>query len=308
MPVVPRALHSHTTLECLDIVETLRFYYEVLGLATAQHLAKAGLFCSANHHVTANIELPKIAAQPYWNYHALAVPGDRIDAIHGAIARVVDDYSIRELRSPERETRYGIATYGFALCDRNGNWWRIEDACGPFGAAELAPLPASSIVPPGPVSYVTLEVADVDATHRFYRDVLGLDVFLRDGAIHAPGHRGGVNLIAVPAAGEILPQPVLNHHGLTVPAQQEDVIRALHEELKVHAADYGIGKVMGASSQHGSFSFYFRDLDTNWWELETLEGGLDPWQRATLPDGDARLLDPERGASTVRRHGATVTA
>jgi catechol 2,3-dioxygenase-like lactoylglutathione lyase family enzyme len=307
MPVISGALHSHTTLECLDIEATLRFYRDALGLSTAHHLAKAGLFCSTNRHITANIELPKVAAQPYWNYHALAVPLDRVDAIHHEMARRQAEFAIRELQAPALESRFGVGTYGFALCDRNGNWWRIEDANGPFGAAAPSDSVAASIVPAGPVSYVTLEVRDVDQTFAFYRDVLGLDVALRDGAIHYAGH-GGVNLIAVPAAGDVLPQPVLNHHGLTLPENQHDAVRGLHAGLKASADEYGVLKVMGASSQHGSFSFYFQDRDTNWWELETLEGGLDPWQRATLPDGDTRLLEAARGASTIRTPGARVPA
>jgi hypothetical protein len=130
---------------------------------------------------------------------------------------------------------------------------------------------------------------------------------MRDGAVHYNGG-AGVNLIVVPAEGEIALQPVLNHHGLTLPAQQHDSVRALHADLKARADEFGLRKVMGASSQHGSFSFYFQDRDSNWWELETLEGGLDPWQRATLPDGDSRLLEPERGASTVRTFGAVAGA
>jgi catechol 2,3-dioxygenase-like lactoylglutathione lyase family enzyme len=304
-------------MECLDIEETLRFYRDVLGLSTAHHLGKAGLFRSTNNHVTANIELPKVAAQPYWNYHALAAPLDRIDAIYCATRERIAEYGIREIRPPATESRYGIGTYGFALCDRNGNWWRIEDANGPFGPMTLPEGTSDSIVPSGPISYVTLEVRDLDATRTFYRDVLGLDVAVRDGAIHFAGHQSdtlayaghaGVNLIAVPADGELLAQPVLNHHGLTLPEHQHDTVRELQANLKANAGDYGLLKVMGAASQHGSFSFYFQDRDTNWWEIETLEDGLDPWRRATLPDGDGRLLETTRGASTIRHPGLGVGA
>jgi catechol 2,3-dioxygenase-like lactoylglutathione lyase family enzyme len=232
---------------------------------------------------------------------------DHVDAIYGEIVRRREDYGLRDVHAPANEARYGIATYGFAVCDRNGNWWRIEDANGPFGAQPLIEDEYTSIVPPGPISYVTLEVRDVSATMAFYRDVLGLEVELRDGAIHSPG-KGGVNLIAVPAQGDVLPQPVLNHNGLTIAENQHETIRELQADLKSHSDEYGLLKVMGASSQHGSFSFYFQDRDTNWWELETLEGGLDPWQRATLPDGDTRLLEPDRGASSVRYPGAHAPA
>jgi catechol 2,3-dioxygenase-like lactoylglutathione lyase family enzyme len=302
MAVVEGAVHTHTTMECLDIAETLRFYHEMLGFSTAQHLAKAGLWHATNNHLTANIELPKVSAQSYWNYHAIAVPSGRVDAIYERVKQAADTYGLRELCAPEIESRYGIGTYGFALCDRNGNWWRIEDANGPFGTMTLPQRESPSLVPAGPISYVTLEVHDLAATHAFYRDVLGLEVSVRDGALHVPGH-GAVNLIAVPVGDALLPQPVLNHHGLTLPDNEHERVRALNAELKTRSDEFGLLKVMNPSSQHGSYSFYFQDRDTNWWEIETLEGGLDPWSRACLPDGDKRLLAPDRGASTVRDYG-----
>jgi hypothetical protein len=36
---------------------------------------------------------------------------------------------------------------------------------------------------------------------------------------------------------------------------------------------------MPATHQHGSYSFYMQDLDTNWWEIEVWEGHVDPWTR-----------------------------
>jgi hypothetical protein len=132
--------------------------------------------------------------------------------------------------------------------------------------------------------------------------VLGLKVTVRDGALHVPGS-GAVNLIAIPVGDALLPQPVLNHHGLTLPDNEHDRVRELNAELKARSEEFGLLKVMNPSSQHGSFSFYFQDRDTNWWEIETLEGGLDPWSRASLPDGDTRLLEAHRGASTIRDHG-----
>lgn len=301
MPIVSDAKHSHTTFEVLDITASLRFYREVLGLSTTQHLDKVGLWCSTNHHVTACIQMPKISAQSYWNYHARPVAIGSIDALFERVQAVQADYGIREVRPPAKETQFGIDTYGFGICDPDGNWWRIEENRGPFGAMELPDVGSTSIVPAGPVSYVTLEAYDIDATALFYSDVLDLPVERVAGAIHSRGRSGGVNLITVPVQGELLPQPMLNHHGITLPEHANERVNAIHEALTTQADRYGIRKVQRITDQHGSYQFYFQDRDTNWWEIETLWGGLDPWQRATLADGDERLLDPKRGRSQLRQ-------
>jgi catechol 2,3-dioxygenase-like lactoylglutathione lyase family enzyme len=298
MAIMPPVFHSHTTLETTDIDRAVRFYREVLGLSTGRQLERVGLLRATNDHICAIIELPRPSAQPYWNYYARPVPRDRVDAIHDAIVAVADAYEIAEVGLPLIETRYGIGSYGFSLCDRDGNWWRIEEADGPFGRAELPALEGTSIVPPGPIAYVTLESADLAATAAFYRDFLGLPVALRDGALHSPG-RGGVNLIVVPAAGELLPQPVLNHHGLTLPEGDRAGVEAVHAALREHGERFGVRKTQKITEQHGSYAFYFQDRDTNWWEVETLLAGLNPWQRVSNEPGSSHLLDKTRGRNTI---------
>jgi catechol-2,3-dioxygenase len=301
VPIVSDAKHSHTTFEVLDIGSALRFYREVLGLSTTQHLEKVGLWCSTNHHVTACIQMPKISPQPYWNYHARPVAPGSIDELFDRVAAVQTQYGIREVRTPAKASQFGIDTYGFAICDQDGNWWRIEENNGPFGRMELPDVHSTSIVPAGPISYATLEAYDIEATAQFYSEVLDLPVERIAGAIHSRARNGGVNLITVPAQGELLPRPVLNHHGITLPEHAQERVSAIHESLTAQADRFGIRKVQRITDQHGSYQFYFQDRDTNWWEIETLSGGLDPWQRATLPDGDERLLDPKRGRSQLRQ-------
>ena len=298
MAIMPPVFHSHTTLETTDIDKAVRFYREVLGLSTGRQLDRVGLLRASNDHICAIIEHPRPAAQPYWNYYARPVPRDQVDAIHAQIVAAAAAYEIAEVRAPEVERRYGIGTYGFSLRDRDGNWWRIEEADGPFGAAVPADVAGTSIVPPGPIAYVTLESSDLDATAAFYREMLGLAVTMRDGAIHSRG-RGGVNLIVVPAAGDVLPQPVLNHHGLTLPEGDRAAVNAIHAALLEHTERYGIRKIQRITEQHGSYSFYFQDRDTNWWEVETLLAGLNPWQRISNDPGSDHLLDKKRGNNTI---------
>jgi catechol-2,3-dioxygenase len=300
MAILPRGLHSHTTLETIDIEKALRFYREVMGLSTAQQVSKAGLMHATNGHIAAIIQLPKISSQPYWNYYARAVPRADIDRLHGAVSAVAKEYELREVTKPAPEARYGIGTYGFAIADRDGNWWRIEDQDGPFGLAELPAIEGTSIVPPGPIAYVTLEAADLDKTAQFYREFIGLNVAHKEGALHCAEH-GGVNVIVVPAQQEPSPQSVLNHHGLTLDEGDRSGVERAHALITEHRDRWGIRKVQEITDQHGSYSFYFQDLDTNWWEIETLYAGLNPWQRVSQPPGSDHLLNPAYGANTIRR-------
>jgi catechol 2,3-dioxygenase-like lactoylglutathione lyase family enzyme len=295
---MPPVYHSHTTLETTDIEKAVRFYRQVMGLSTGRQLDRVGLLYATNEHICAIIEHPKPAAQPYWNYYARPVPRGRVDEIHAAVTAAAGEYEIAEVRAPEVERRYGIGTYGFSLRDRDGNWWRVEETDGPFGPAEVPDIAGTSIVPPGPVAYVTLESADLDATAAFYREFLGLEVALRDGALYSDG-RGGVNLIVVPAEGEPLPQPVLNHHGLTLPEGDRAGVEFVHAMLLEHGERYGVRKTQKITEQHGSYAFYFQDRDTNWWEVETLMAGLNPWQRISNEPGSPHLLDKARGRNTI---------
>ena len=298
MAILPRGLHSHTTLETTDIVKALRFYREVLGLSTGQQLEKVGLLRATNDHIAAIIQLPKPSPQPYWNYYARPVPRADVDRLHAAVVAVAGEYEIREVTEPSIETRFGIGTYGFAIHDRDGNWWRIEDQDGPFGWVDVPELESASIVPPGPIHYVTLESSDIEKTAAFYREFVGFACTIRDGAIHSP-EAGGVHIITVPVQGDVTPQPVLNHHGLTLDEHDRAGVDRAQALVREQQERWGIRKIQQITDQHGSYQFYFQDADTNWWEVETLHAGLNPWQRVNQPQGSSHLLHPDHGANTV---------
>jgi hypothetical protein len=58
---------------------------------------------------------------------------------------------------------------------------------------------------------------------------------------------------------------LLDHNGLDVPTR-EAVIEA-HRVLTEVKDKYGVKKITPPKEQHGSFSFYFEDRDSNWWEI-----------------------------------------
>jgi catechol 2,3-dioxygenase-like lactoylglutathione lyase family enzyme len=306
MPVVQPARASHTTLEVTNLPRALRFYREVLGLQTHSASATTGHLLAANGQYAAMHERHNPAPQPFLNFYARPVPdAAAVDAVHGRITSVSDDWGIQEITAPGREdpAKFGVDTYGFYLRDGDGNWWRIEENAGPFGALPIPPdaEPRDAIIPAGPIAYVTLECRSLEPTLRFYREYLGLDV-RRVGPTYAHcGGYGGVNVIVVAVGDRLVPQRRSNHHGLMLRGD-EAVIDRLHAATAEVQDSFGIKRLQEPCSAHGSYSYYLEDQDTNWWEVEIWEEGISPWDRieATLQAGGlgfARRPRPPRAAS-----------
>lgn len=280
-------LATHTTLECIDVPESIRFYREVMGLPTLRRLKMAAVFRATNGLIAASVQVPRPTPQPLLNFYARPVR-DRVqvEAVHAAVSSAAGEYGIREITLPAEEdpTRFGVGTYGFYLQDRDGNWWRVEENTGPFGSVEIPQdaEPRDSLVPAGPISYVTLECRDMQKTMRFYREFLGIDAQQQGRNYFFSRGNGGVCVIGIQVE-QPMPQPVLNHHGITLRGESQ-LIDRLRDSVVRNADEFGVMKVLPATSQHGSYSFYMQDLDTNWWEIEILEE-LDPFEQ-TIKDGE----------------------
>jgi len=290
MPIVEGGRTTHTTLECKSVSASLRFYRDVMGLRVNQPAPMVGHVMDSKGHYADALQNAAPSPQPFYNFYARPVrDAAEVDAVHARVTAVREEYGIAQITAPAREdaARFGVDTYGFYLEDLDGNWWRVEENRGPFGAEELPrdAAPRGSIVPAGPISYVTLESRALAASMRFYRDFLGLDVTAP--APHyclARDAHGWVRVISIDVGDKVVPQKVANHHGVTLSGGPE-VIEALRQRVVGCAAEFGIAKVLPATRQHGSFSFYLQDADSNCWELEICENGVNPVLRGIEAHG-----------------------
>ncbi|WP_382327465.1 hypothetical protein ACFJGX_27100 [Hydrogenophaga sp. UC242_50] len=80
------------------------------------------------------------------------------------------------------------------------------------------------------------------------------------------------HVVCVEVGDQIHPCNVLNHWGLDVASRDEvDHAHALALRFK---DTYGIRQVLPIQDMHGVYSFYFEDLDHNWWEIQYYENGF----------------------------------
>jgi len=80
---------------------------------------------------------------------------------------------------------------------------------------------------------------------------------------------GSWALVAVQVGDRVRLQHVLNHWGVDVPSKEE-VDRAYQLALQ-YQDTYGLKKIMPPKTQHGAYSFYLEDCDSNWWEFQYVE-------------------------------------
>ncbi|HLQ31776.1 MAG TPA: VOC family protein [Chloroflexota bacterium] len=132
------------------------------------------------------------------------------------------------------------------------------------------------------LSHGTLEVVDLQASRRFYEEVLGLEC-IQNSPVSLMLRLGGDHIYVAVQTGKKNGMGLMNHNGLDV-ASEAEVDRA-YELLKRVTGEYGIGKIQPPHKQHGAYSFYFQDPDNNWWEiLSNPPRGYAPWFERTGAD------------------------
>src|SRR5258705_4720090 len=124
MPIVEGGRTTHTTLECKSVVDSLRFYRDVMGLQVNQIAPGVGHVFDSKGQYAAALQNANPGPQPFLNFYARPVAGaPAVDAIHAQISAVRDEHRIAEITAPAREdpARVGVASYGFYLRDLAGN-------------------------------------------------------------------------------------------------------------------------------------------------------------------------------------------
>ncbi len=142
----------------------------------------------------------------------------------------------------------------------------IEEVPNPFFDAPNE----KSAVKPVMLSHGTMQVKNLKESRKFYEEFLGMEcvrqgrraAFLRCGnKFHIVAWEAGPD-----ARGAYLHQ----HWGLELRSKEE--IDDAFKRVKELKDQYKIGHIHYPVLQHGVYSFYFEDLDNNWWEFQYYDG------------------------------------
>ncbi len=114
------------------------------------------------------------------------------------------------------------------------------------------------------ISHGTLTSLDLQASRRFYEEVLGFEL-IQLSPVSMLARKGSEHTYVVVETGEDSTMSLLDHNGIDV-ASRDEVDHA-YETLRQVKDEYGLRRVNKVMEQHSIYSFYFQDLDGNWWEL-----------------------------------------
>jgi catechol 2,3-dioxygenase-like lactoylglutathione lyase family enzyme len=157
---------------------------------------------------------------------------------------------------------------------------------------------ASSVIRPIGLHRGTLVTRNLDVMRRFLEELLGMECVRTAPDRMLARHRrdrGAKNywVLEICAVAEIThPQRLVNHWGFMV-ASNAEVDRA-HRVATARQAEFGLKRVHPPKGNHGSYSFYFEDLDSNWWEIECRAPEIS--YAASVAAGDPLPEKPEADA------------
>ena len=127
-----------------------------------------------------------------------------------------------------------------------------------------------SIVKPRTMSHGTMEVYKLADSRRFYEEFLGLETVRHSPGALAVRCSSSSHVIAIESGEKLRPVHVFNHWGLDL--ESIEAVNEAHRAAHEYQDKYGIRSIWNPAFQHGIYSFYFEDLDHNWWEYQYYEG------------------------------------
>jgi catechol 2,3-dioxygenase-like lactoylglutathione lyase family enzyme len=122
------------------------------------------------------------------------------------------------------------------------------------------------LIKPIILSHGTITCRSIAASRPFYEEFLGFEcvrhthrgLLLRKGGYCA--------IVCLEVGDHVKPVDRQHHWGLDLGSKEEvDRALALAHELK---DKYGLSSISRITEHHGAYSFYFKDLDGNYWEFE----------------------------------------
>jgi catechol 2,3-dioxygenase-like lactoylglutathione lyase family enzyme len=126
------------------------------------------------------------------------------------------------------------------------------------------------------ISHGTLEAVDVEKSRKFYEEFLGLET-VRTSNISLWVRLGGDHIYVVVKAppGQKAIMPFHYHNGIDVETDAD--VDESYEVAIRDAGKWGLHDISKPMVQHGTYSFYFRDMDENFWEILSNPKGGYGW-------------------------------
>jgi catechol 2,3-dioxygenase-like lactoylglutathione lyase family enzyme len=212
--------------------------------------------------------------KPHANHYGFRVAHhEEVEAACRYIKANKEKYRIRSVTEPH-EAHFAYSIY---FKEPGGNDLEIE-YYNPRAVAHgrlIAATPWKALLPeerfpgrgyvPQALSHGTLQCDDKEASNRFYREVLGLEIVgggRQSTYIKHPDTPWYI--VVLPARHRERLRPV---NRFTLKLASADEVLEAHHRFKQRGSELGVTEVLELEQRNGDVSFIFADLDRNWWEF-----------------------------------------
>jgi catechol 2,3-dioxygenase-like lactoylglutathione lyase family enzyme len=224
---------------------------------------------------------PDVKDKPERNHYGVRV-SNNLEVDNAYQYLLTNKERLRLKKVVKRRERDG--SYSMFFVEPGGNYWEIES----YENRHKAGLPEHIAYPwktkltenefpgrgyiPQAMTHGTIECVDLNASVKFYRETLGLDVIthvptVRPHDIKHPSTPWYVVSLEIPEKNRKYLTPLQRH---TVTVESSKALTEAHSELQARREEFGIAEIEEVKEIDNGQSFLLSDLDRNWWEIACL--------------------------------------
>ena len=274
-------VHGHTEVRFLD--ETIPVLSRVLALELIERRDYEAVMKHPNtgwklilHEGGADVK-----DKPERNHYGVRVSNNlEVDRAYQFLLGEKDKLGLKKV--VKRKERDG--SYSMFFVEPGGNYWEIES----YENRHKAGLPENVAYPwkeklterdfpgrgyiPQAMTHGTIECINLDASAKFYREALGLDVIthvptIRPHDIKHPSTPWYVVSLEIPEKNRKYLTALQRH---TVTVESQSALAEAHKELQARGGEFGITEIEEIKEINEGQSFLISDVDRNWWEIAWL--------------------------------------
>lgn len=275
-------VHGHS--ECRYLDETIPVLTRVLALDLVERRGSEAVLKHPNTgwKLVLHEGGGEVKDKPERNHYGVRVSSnEEIDRAYQYLAAHKEQLGLKKV--VKRKERAG--SYSMFLVEPGGNYWEIES----YENRHKAGLPKHIAYPwtkklteerlagcgyiPQAMTHGTLECVNLEASVKFYRTGLGLDVIthvptVTPHDIKHPSTPWYIASLEIPEKNRKYLTPLQRY---TVTVDTQSTLAKARAELQNRRAEFGITAIEEIAAIVGGESFLLSDLNRNWWEVAYLK-------------------------------------
>ena len=274
-------IHGHS--ECRYLDETIPVLTQVVALDLIERDERQAVLKHPNTGWKLIIHEggPEVKDKPERNHYGVRVSNNReVDNAYKYLLANKEKLGLKKV--VKRKERDG--SYSMFFVEPGGNYWEIES----YENRHKAGLPEHIAYPwksklteeklpgcgyiPQAMTHGTMECTNLEASIKFYKDALGLDVIthvptVRPHDVKHPSTPWYVVSLEVPPKNKHYLTPLQRY---TIAVDSPAALAEAHRELNERCDEFGLTAIEAIQDGAGGQSFQLCDLDRNWWEVAYL--------------------------------------